>query len=183
MPPRFAPTRTGCEIELTVRGPLSTGLFAVLDDGLSLTFDRYPGLGVSRIVPCNTHGPCTTRFGDADLITRRVRTAYCEKLNDMIDVIELLQGVPGRNAELRSIVRDVVRSELIPLVDSQRQMMKEITKIRIKQDDRCPSVFTVTKAAKSAGPQVLHAAAVLRGARQLASSARRRRLLRDSRAV
>ncbi len=103
-------------------------------------------------MPCNTHGPCTTRFGDADLITRRVRTAYCEKLNDMIDVIELLQGVPGRNAELRSIVRDVVRSELTPpLVDSQRQMMKEITKIRIKQDDRCPSVFTVTKAAKAPG--------------------------------
>ena len=103
------------EIELAVRGPLPAGFLAVLDDGLSLTFDRYPGLGVRRIVPCSTHGPCATRFGYADLITRLNSgrsTVYCNELDDMIDITGLLQGIPSRNTELRSMLRDVVQSEL-----------------------------------------------------------------------
>jgi internalin A len=146
------------EIELAVRGLLPAGFFAVLDDGLSLTFDRYPGPGVRRIVPCSTHGPCTTRFGYADLISRLASgrsTVYCNELDDRIDITGLLQGIPGRDADLRSIVRyavrselDVVRSELIRIGDSQRQMMKEIMKVRTAQQEHCPSVFAVTRADK-----------------------------------
>jgi hypothetical protein len=153
------------EIELAVRGPLPAGFFAVLDDGLGLTFDRYPGLDVTRIVPCSTHGPCTTRFGYADLITRLNSgrsTVYCNELDAMIDIRELLQGIPSRDTELRSIFRDVVhselhvvhsdldvvRSELIRIGDSQRQMMKEITKVRAAQQEHCPSVFAVIRAGK-----------------------------------
>ena len=83
---------------------------------------------------------------------------YCNELDDMIDIIELLQGIPSRDTELRSIFRDelnvvhsgldVVRSELIRIGDSQRQMMKEITKVRTAQHEHCPSVFAVTRADK-----------------------------------
>ena len=148
------------EIELAVRGPLPAGFLAVLDDGLSLTFDRYPGLEPARIVPCATHGPCTTRFGYADLITRLNSgrpTVYCNELDAMIDIRELLNGIPmsSRDAGLRSILRDVVhseldvvRSELIRIGDSQRQMMKDITKVRTAQQEHCPSVLAVTRTAK-----------------------------------
>jgi internalin A len=146
------------EIELAVRGPLPSGFFAVLDDGLTLTFDRYPGLEITRVVPCSTHGPCTTRFRYTDLIKRLANgrsTVYCNELDDMVGIIELLHGIPSRDTELRSIFREVVHSELDPvreelsrIGDSQRQMMKDITRVRAALREHCPSVFTLTRAGK-----------------------------------
>jgi internalin A len=146
------------EIELTVRGPLPAGFMAVLDDGLTLTFDRYPGLPVRRLVSCNVHGPCATRFVYADLITRLTngrRTVYCDELDDMIDIVKLLNGIPARDSELLGVLRgvvhselDLVRSELGRIGDSQRQMMKDIAKVRTAQKQHCPSVFTLTRTGK-----------------------------------
>jgi hypothetical protein len=109
-------------------------------------------------VPCRTHGPCNSRYSYADLLARLTSgrcTAYCSEIDDSVDIIELLQGIPGRDSELRNAVRDVLhsefdimRSEMMRIGDSQRQMMKEITKVRTAMHEHCPSEFAVTRAGK-----------------------------------
>ena len=39
-------------VELAVRGPTPAAFFSVLDDGLNLTLERFPGLQITRQVPC-----------------------------------------------------------------------------------------------------------------------------------
>jgi internalin A len=110
-------------IELAVRGPQPAGFFAILDDSLTLTFGRYPGLAVTRLVPSTASGPGNP---DSGLVTV-IRDAMHSELG-------------------------VVRAELAGAIgvigDSQRQMMKDITAIRTAQQEHCPSVMAVTRTGK-----------------------------------
>ncbi|MGW1889543.1 COR domain-containing protein [Streptomyces sp. NPDC002004] len=88
--------------ELRVRGPYPHDFFAVLKDGFEQTLQRYPGLDITRFVPCphrDAEGrPCPHEFRHEQLLARLAHkppreTIECpEHLGD-VEVPFLLQGI------------------------------------------------------------------------------------------
>jgi internalin A len=148
------------EVELTVRGPLPAGFFSVLDDGLNLTLDRYPGLPITRLIPCHTHGPCPTRFDYAKLMARLQdgrTTVVCAELEDTIDIASLLLGVAPTNRDrdgqdLQQLLLNGFTSLRDAIVDNAMACAQEFMRIRTAiqktQQAVCPSVFTLTNGRK-----------------------------------
>ncbi|WP_203757614.1 COR domain-containing protein, partial [Catellatospora bangladeshensis] len=147
-------------IELTVRGPMPAPFFAVLDDGLNLTIDRYPGLKVTRWVPCHSHGSCDEEFDYAKVV-HRVRRGhhdiYCRELEGMVDIAGLLTGItpPVRDLATAADVRELAAT-VEQMRDgleqhnalAQRNHMRVGTLIQQAQSAHCPSVFTITYTGK-----------------------------------
>ena len=100
-----AKPRTGI-VELTVRGPWPASFLWLLDGGLNLTFSRYPGLKITREVPCpcrrGTNENCPTWF-DYDKLIRRRRlgkpTVECPTTYKEVDVTWLLSGIAPSAAD------------------------------------------------------------------------------------
>ena len=156
------------QIELTVRGPSPAAFFAVLDDGLTLTLDRYPGLSIKRLVPCpcrNSEGGTCEELYDYDDLVRRLNRKpprqgiECRKSEEYVNVPLMLLGLaPSENAELRqSIVRlertmiDTITEQNQVLADRltdisgdmQRAFLKVQHQVQLGLETRCPSVFAV----------------------------------------
>jgi Leucine-rich repeat (LRR) protein/GTPase SAR1 family protein len=88
--------------ELRVRGPYPHDLFAVLKDGFEQTLQRYPGLDITRSVPCPYKDPdgttCRHEFPHTQLVSRLARKPPREKIEcpehlEDLDVRTLLQGI------------------------------------------------------------------------------------------
>lgn len=152
------------QVELTVRGPSPAAFFAVLDDGLTLTLDRYPGLSIKRLVPC----PCRSAEGetceglyDYDDLVRRLnrkppkQEIECHKSGDDVNVPLMLLGLaPSEKTELRQSIVRLERTmteqhqELGDRLkdmsgDQQRAFLKVQQQIQLGLETRCPSVFVV----------------------------------------
>ncbi|MBV1855064.1 leucine-rich repeat domain-containing protein [Catellatospora tritici] len=155
-------------IELTVRGPMPAPFFAVLDDGLNLTIDRYPGLKVTRWVPCRGHGPCEKEFSYAKVVDRVRRghwDIYCDELEDMVDIGGLLTGIapPVRDLatadDLRELAATIDRMRVDMAQQSavaQHNHLRVGTLIQQTQSAHCPSVFTITPAARQKAGSAVH---------------------------
>ncbi|KAM3110764.1 leucine-rich repeat domain-containing protein [Phormidesmis sp. 146-33] len=151
--------RTNAEyLRLTVRGAMPHSFFDLLKEGIELTLRRYPGLQITRLIPCPdpAHVGCTNEFEYADLIKKLERTPpketiECIKCEETIFVNQLLFGlhptthedVVARLAKLQS-GQDKIQEgqyELRELVQSQflrqfRQQQKLI-------ESHCPNVFVL----------------------------------------
>jgi hypothetical protein len=158
-------------VELAVRGPHPSSFFAVLDDGLNLTLERYPGLSIKRMVPC----PCAHGAGDAtceelydyeDLCRRLNRTPpresiECRKSGNEVYVPSLLYGLtPGGQAALQSNFERLVKTvtanheDVIGRLDDlsgdlQRNFLKVQQHIQNTLETKCPSVFAVVPTKRS----------------------------------
>ncbi|MEU7827318.1 leucine-rich repeat domain-containing protein, partial [Catellatospora sp. NPDC049133] len=155
-------------IELTVRGPMPAPFFAVLDDGLNLTLDRYPGLKVTRWVPCRGHGPCDEEF-NYDKVFDRVRRGhhdiYCRELEGMVDIGALLTGItpPVRDLATAGDVRRLAAT-IEQMRDgmeqhstlAQRNHLRVSTMIQQAQSAHCPSVFTIIPTGKRRIGKTVH---------------------------
>ncbi|MFH8799942.1 COR domain-containing protein [Streptomyces sp. NPDC017936] len=95
--------------ELRVRGPYPQDFFAVLKDGFEQTLQRYPGLEITRIVPCPGRLPdgshCTHEFPHEQLKDRLTRRPPREKIECPVDyenhdVRLLLQGIESPTADV-----------------------------------------------------------------------------------
>lgn len=151
-------------VELTVRGPLPASFFAVLDDGLNLTFDRYPGMNIARLIPCCGHNgrACPKIFSYAKLIDRLRRghaDMYCDEAEEPVSITELLLGIgPTRrdlgDAALRRYLSDItagIRQLAEQAQTGQRSFMKLQNLIQESQETRCPSVFLIVPARNTLG--------------------------------
>ena len=151
-------------VELAVRGPLPASFFAVLDDGLNLTFDRYPGMNIMRLIPCCGHGgrPCPKVFNYAKLIDRLRRghaDMYCDEAEEPVSITELLLGIgPTRRelgeTELHRYLSEIT-TEIRQLAEQrqtgERSFMKLQNLIQESQETRCPSVFVIVPAGTALG--------------------------------
>ncbi|WP_308167576.1 COR domain-containing protein [Catellatospora tritici] len=155
-------------VELTVRGPMPGGFFALLDDGLNLTMDRYPGLRITRWVPCQGHGPCEKLFDYSKLIARLQReqtTAYCDEADEHVDIAALLYGIapPVRafaTGDLRHLIAsgfNALRQEIAGYNhDNQREYLRLRTLVQKAQQTHCPSVFTIVPDGRKRVGKTLH---------------------------
>ncbi|MET9039207.1 leucine-rich repeat domain-containing protein [Streptomyces mirabilis] len=88
--------------EIRVRGPYPHDFFAVLKDGFEQTLQRYPGLEITRLVPCphkDVNGnSCPHEFPHKQLVMRLARkppreNIECPEHLEDLDVRMLLQGI------------------------------------------------------------------------------------------
>ena len=150
------------EVELAVRGPSPAAFFAVLNEGLGFTLNRYPGLSIKRMVPCVCGAGCTELFEYEDLQRRMERTPprreiECRKSGYDVYVPRLLLGIPpSESDEIRAALDRVKTNTSLILErvddqasDMQRMFLKQQQQIQSGLDVRCPSVFAVTPVRRS----------------------------------
>ncbi|MFB7295506.1 leucine-rich repeat domain-containing protein [Streptomyces rubiginosohelvolus] len=116
--------------EISVRGPYPHDFFAVLKDGFEQTLQRYPGLDITRSVPCpykdGTGIPCAQEFSHAQLIARLARRPPREKIEcpehlEDLDVRMLLQGIEPPTAHRSEALATEALAKLDQLrIDAQR---------------------------------------------------------------
>ncbi|KAA2248743.1 hypothetical protein F0L68_39640 [Solihabitans fulvus] len=149
-------------VELTVRGPSPAAFFSVLDDGLNLTLERFPGLDITRRVPCRCQDdggePCPELFDYEDLRSRLARTPpreqiECRKSTELVSVQTLLHGfAPSERGGLRATI-DQIRDTVVRVDGKlgeqseyqQRMFLKLQHLLQLQQEARCPSVFALVQ--------------------------------------
>ena len=149
-------TRTNADhVTLTVRGPMPYSFFGVLRHGFELTLKRYPGLQITRLIPCPDplHEDCRHEFDYANLTKRLERTPPkesidCEQCLETISVTRLLFG-------LHYTTQDAVIEKIDSLQESmsqgftelrelvQRDVIREIRGVQKQIESPCPSVFVL----------------------------------------
>ena len=161
-------TTNADHLHLTVRGPIPHNFFDILRDGLELTLSRYPGLKITRFLPCPD--PATTdchhEFDYANLTKRLERTPpkktiECPNCLENISVTRLLFGIHDTTQ------RDVINSinqlqksvdqgfntqsehyrELSALV--QRDVLQEIRAVQKQIESPCPTLFAIRRDGRS----------------------------------
>jgi internalin A len=145
-------------VELTVRGPQPVGFFMLLDDGLNLTLDRFPGLRIERKVPCRCQDGCPQLYDYTNLTDRLARATpryaiECHDSGEDVSVPELLYGLSPSGDSTRAGLDKIV-SLLERLEDkadgqaayAQRMFLRVQRQLQLQQEARCPSVFAVVRA-------------------------------------
>jgi hypothetical protein len=117
--------------ELRVRGSYPHDFFAVLKDGFEQTLQRYPGLDITRLVPCphrNEDGTfCPHEFRHEQLRARLDRvppleTIECPEHLESVEVSFLLQGIERPAADRSEQMTRQVLAKLDQLeIIGQRQ--------------------------------------------------------------
>ena len=94
-------------VDLTVRGPWPASFLWILDSGLNLTFARYPGLKIVRLIPCpckDCAGQVNPTWYDYVELTRRldagIHTIECGKKYEQVDIPALLSGIAPNSADM-----------------------------------------------------------------------------------
>jgi internalin A len=141
-------------VELAVRGPVPAAFFSVLDDGLNLTLERFPGLQITRQVPCRCGPGCPELFDYGDLRGRLARTPprdtiECRKSGVDVSVPELLLGLaPSERDALRMSVEQLLERVDDQTAYAQRMFLKMQRQLQVQQETRCPSVFAIVSTKK-----------------------------------
>jgi internalin A len=145
-------------VELAVRGPIPQGFLEILDDGLTLLLDRYPGLSVRRRIPCPypVPGGCPAYFDSRRLVNRLAHGRDDDECDEYhrIPIQTLLAGITPTARDTGSLTEDALRRILAEeLSTSQRSILKAI---REMQRTHCPSVFTLSPSAKRRPGRTVH---------------------------
>jgi hypothetical protein len=148
-------------VELAVRGPAPDAFFSILDDGLNLTLERFPGLQITRQVPCRCQPGCHELFDYKDLRARLERTPpkhtiECRKSGCDVSVPELLLGLAPSERDTKRMSTEQIATVLTQLSDrieeqgafAQRQFLKMQRQLQVQQEARCPSVFAIVRTGK-----------------------------------
>jgi GTPase SAR1 family protein len=165
-------------VELAVRGPNPQNFFALLRDGMDETLSRFPGLKVTRTVPCPGHGsqPCPHEFDLKHLeaaVKRNppVMELQCPVSFENVAVAQLLFGIhwSTQDAVMRRISE--AQSAVVTAVEqSRREVLEELQDFRALAqreftdafrreqaviDSYCPNVFVLRAGGKRRGPHAL----------------------------
>jgi len=116
--------------EIRVRGTYPHDFFAVLKDGFEQTLQRYPGLDITRSVPCpykdGNGNSCSHEFPHTQLVARLARkppreSIECPEHLEDLDVRMLLQGIEPPTAR-RS---EVLAAEALAKLDQMQRNVQE----------------------------------------------------------
>lgn len=144
-------------LRLTVRGANPQNFFALLKDGIELILARFPGLQVTRLIPCPGHGgePCRHEFDYEQLLKRAQRKPVieCPESLEDVSVAGLLFGIhwSTQDAVLMRLdeleAADAARhAELLGEFQSlvalmQREFTNVFRREQEKIESHCPNVF------------------------------------------
>ena len=96
-------------LQLSVRGPNPPNFFALLKDGLEVTFKLFPGLKIERKIPCMDHHgqACPHEFNYEQLLKRYEKnkvTIECPETFEEVAVIQLLHGWDWHTQDTQGLV-------------------------------------------------------------------------------
>lgn len=146
-------------VDLTVRGPVPHNFLTLMRDGLDVTFDRFEGLDVRRVVPCPGHNgeSCSHEF---DLRTvekaleRNREKIECPATLEEVLVSQLAFGVKlaGKKQEqldrIEMIVSNTYQSsndKLDALIEYvQREFTTVFRAMQSNVDTTCPNIVTIS---------------------------------------
>jgi hypothetical protein len=141
---------------LTVRGPAPQNFFALLRDGLEVTFARFPGLGITRRIACCGHDgtACPHEFDLKQLEKALSRTPpvteiQCPEAFENVPVTQLLYGIDRDSTQQRfeEMLAKYVQVSSIELQELRTYVQREFTKIfnteQNKEESRCPYFFVL----------------------------------------
>lgn len=144
--------RTNAEyLQLTVRGAMPHSFFDLLKEGIELTLRRYPGLQITRYIPCPdpTHIGCTHEFDYANLSRKLERNPPreiipCEECDADISITQLLFG-------LHWTTQDAVLAKLDQIQEGQSELRELVQSNFLRQfrqqqkliESHCPNVFVL----------------------------------------
>jgi len=150
-------------VQLTVRGPMPYYFFSVLRDGLEYTLARYPGLRLTKTIPCPGHQgtPCKYEFDLRRLekaIEREkpVLEIQCQEAFEDMAIPQLLFGLHWSTQD--TVISEMDRllgkrlattedtilaalAELRALV--QREFLRSFSAQQGLEESHCPNVFAV----------------------------------------
>jgi len=143
------------QLRLAVRGPYPHYFFDVLRDGLELTLQRFPGLKITRQIPCLGHNgqPCSYEFDYAELenaMQKGVTGVQCRKEFENVSVIALLFGLDRRtqdavSKEIETLLKGS-EEKLINLIKlTQHNISRPVSQEQKQQDLECPYTFALTE--------------------------------------
>jgi hypothetical protein len=130
---------------LTARGPAPQNFFALMRDGLEITFARFPGLGITRRVPCrggHSNGagtPCPHEFDLKQLenaLTRMppVTEIQCPEAFENVPIAQLLYGI-DRDTTQRRLEEMLEKYAQTSSLEDLKRMQKLGEKIPESLDD------------------------------------------------
>jgi internalin A len=153
-------------VELAVRGPVPQLFFSVLQDGFESTLRRYPGLEVTRLVPCTCeHGDDVGNNARCkhlylyDPLLKRVEKGItgveCQLSFATVPVAKLLFGIAPTVAEDLLLRLDNLGLHVEQIGHgieklraetawAQREFLKSLRGFQARYEAICPSLFTVT---------------------------------------
>lgn len=149
-------------LELKVRGILPVSFFDLLKEGIEVTLRRYPGLDITRLLPCPDplDVQCKHEFDYGDLFNRLKlvppkKTIECPKCLEYIPVTQLLFGlhptteeaVFSRLEKLDRSVKNGFESTMQGFQDlrelTQRNFVRQFRSAQQFPESYCPSVFVI----------------------------------------
>ncbi|MGE0882914.1 MAG: COR domain-containing protein [Blastocatellales bacterium] len=143
-------------LTLTVRGSAPQNFFALLRDGLEVTFARFPGLGIARKVPCCGHDgqACPHEFDLNQLEKALTRTPpvneiQCPEAFENVPIAKLLFGIDRDTTQqrLEEMLAKYVQVSNLELQELRTYVQREFTKIfnaeQNKEESRCPYFFVL----------------------------------------
>ncbi|MBI3914424.1 MAG: leucine-rich repeat domain-containing protein, partial [Chloroflexi bacterium] len=142
-------------LQLTVRGPYPHNFFALLKDGIELILARFPGLQVTRLIPCPGHNgkPCTHEF-DYELLLKRLHIKpmiECPVTLEDVSVPEMLFGWDWntRDAVLErlDVIEHMGEESLVELKElralAQREFTNAFRRDQSLIESHCPNIFVL----------------------------------------
>lgn len=149
-------------LELTVRGPMPHNFFDLLKEGIEVTLKRYPGLKVTRFVPCPdpNQETCRHEFDYANLIKRLERkqpknNIECPNCLENIYVPQLLFGLhPTTEAAVFQKIDELNQTTQSGFSDMhsgftelrellQREFLRQFRHDQQFPESQCPNVFAL----------------------------------------
>ena len=147
-------------LRLVVRGPMPHSFFDVLREGLEFTLRRYPGLQVTRLIPCPDplKEGCQHEFNYANLVKRLERnppkhSIDCEQCLETISVTQLLFGLhPTTQTQVLARI-DLLETNLETAMQEgfqelrelvQREFLRQFRREQQLPESYCPNLFALT---------------------------------------
>lgn len=160
-------------VSLAVRGPAPQNFFALMRDGLEVTFNRFPGLGVTRKVPCccQQDGKCSYEFDLSHLEKRLERgknKIECNLSGEDVSVAQMLLGIDYNTTE--RLMNEMLKKQdefSLELKEFREYQQREFTKLfnaeQNKDEARSPYVFVIRDGSYESDLQGLFSGTGIRG--------------------
>jgi len=141
---------------LSVRGPYPQYFFSILQEGLKVTLDRFPGIKPTQTIPCpekDTKGErCKHEFDYDDILKRLEKLPNrneieCPKCLRLINVYKLIYGV-----DPKVLTEEEIKKKEIPLPQTKDEIdaysaLTQQTYLKKRDDSdpdkQCPRLFAL----------------------------------------
>lgn len=150
-------------IRLTVRGPVPANFFNLLRNGLELTLERLPGLGIKRTIPCPGHEgkECQHEFNLVHVekaAEMNRQTIECHESLSPIRISRLLYGLHESTIEMEMREISSLQKNILQQIEENKELIGELmdnsallqrgftaiyNSLQRLHESHCPNVFVL----------------------------------------